>query len=242
MVHGAVHTALRRCPAPASLIRTIAHSGSACVSIDLPLDVFVRGADPQQVGRPVVITEQGYVCRVNPAAAELGVESGSSMSTALHISESLASFERNPDKERRTLDRLAQWAYQFTPAVSIQPPDSLLLEIGGCLKLWSGIDTLMSRIRSRVFRLGFNLTTGLGRTPLTAHLAAISNFGEGRIATPDNIGHLSVGDLSIETETIASLHNMGIRSIEQLLCFANEFAQPPVRHSFYRLPPAANRE
>lgn len=183
----------------------------------LPLEVFARGNE--QATAPIVITEGGRVCRLNEAAADLGIEMGSTMNTALSISEKLSSFERDPDKERVNLDRLAQWAYQFTPGVSVMPPASLVLEIGSCLKLWGGWEPLRDRIETGLHGLGFVPALGRGHTPLAARLGATAS--DDRIASIESIRSMSVdrlaSDPAIEPKHIADLHRMGIRTIGRLL-------------------------
>ena len=182
----------------------------------LPLEVFSRGAENEAM--PIVVTEGGRVCSLNEAAEGIGIEIGSTMNTALSVSESLASFERDTDKERINLERLAQWAYQLTPNVSVLLPDSLLIEAHSCLKLWGGIDSLLTKINEGLARLGFSPTIGQGRTPLAAHLAAVTRFSDaGHIADADSIGRLPVSNLAVDAATIDALDRMGVRTIGRLL-------------------------
>ena len=56
--------------------------------------------------------------------------------------------------EQESLDGLAAWAGSFTPAVSLQPPDGLLIEIGSCLRLHRGFKNLHRPGASRTQRNG----------------------------------------------------------------------------------------
>lgn len=184
----------------------------------LPLEVFARGADSERA--PIAVTENGRVCRLNDAAESLGVEPGSTMNTALSISESLTSFERDPDRERTNLERLAQWSYQLTPNISVLLPDCLLLEAQSCLRLWGGIDALLAKIEEGFANLGFIPTIGQGRTPLAAQLAAVSHFPD--VAGTDSIGRLPVYHLAVDASIIDALERMGIRTIGQVLALPTD--------------------
>ena len=63
--------------------------------------------------------------------------------------------------EGRELVSLACWMRKITPLVSLEPPRALVLEVGGSLKLWGGLDSI-----------GKALDRELGRRRLTAHLCA----------------------------------------------------------------------
>lgn len=52
------------------------------------------------------------------------------------------------------LTRLADWACQFTPTVSISPASALLLEIQGSLRLFHGLDALQAAVARGVAALG----------------------------------------------------------------------------------------
>src|SRR6267143_3812094 len=59
-----------------------------------------------------------------------------------------------------TLEHIAAWACQFTPKVSLEPPQGLLLEVEGSLRLFDGLERLLERLRE-----------GLDAMELTAQLA-----------------------------------------------------------------------
>ncbi|MBT4618900.1 MAG: DNA polymerase Y family protein, partial [Gammaproteobacteria bacterium] len=140
----------------------------------LPVEVFAR----HQVAKPVVVTIRQRVVAMNHQSEGIGIRIGSSMNTAYTISEDVVSFEREEDKELEKLTHLAQWAYQFTPNVSIKPPHSLLLDVAGCLKLFKGIDNLKKLIREGLDSLGFEVMMGVNGTPLAALLFAEAGLPE----------------------------------------------------------------
>ena len=142
----------------------------------LPIEIFTRGFRPEDSNRPIVILAQRKVSFRNHSAQELGINIGNSLDTAFTLSSQVASFERNEQKEFSTLSHLAQWAYQFTPNVTIRAPDCLLLDISGCLKLFNGLENLKLKIQSGLTSQGYEsvLTTNL--TPMASLCLAKSGL------------------------------------------------------------------
>ena len=196
----------------------------------LPLEIFSRddclygaaagalqrtaaGASP--TGTPVVITTRQRICYRNQVARDIGIRIGSSMDTAYTLSSEIVSFERNEEKEFSTLSYLAQWAYQFTPGVSIKAPHSLLLDIKGCLKLFGGLENLKSRIDGKLYELGYTANTGIHTTPLAALCFAEAGFAEAN--SIEALLSLPITCLRADEKIIESLKQMGIQNIGGLL-------------------------
>src|SRR3990167_6436643 len=96
----------------------------------LSLEVFSRGAAvPEALA---FVEKQGsrtWVIACNDAASACGVDVGMAASAAQALADGLIVRRRDPSAERESLAGLAVWAGRFTPSVSIEPPDGLLLEI-----------------------------------------------------------------------------------------------------------------
>lgn len=190
----------------------------------LPLEVFLRGISEEERSRPAVVLDRQRVMRLNQAAAGLGIETGNNMDTAYSLSDQIISFERNEEKEYAALAYLAQWAYQFTPNVSIKAPDCLLLDISGCLKLFNGLANLTAGIEQGLQGLGFAVVAGVHRTPLAATLCAHSRFTGDTL--PDDVAQslsgVPVRFLALDSEILESLLQMGITNLGQLLSLPAE--------------------
>lgn len=194
----------------------------------LPIEVF----DRHQQEKPVVITSRQRVVYMNRSAQKLGIKPGSSMNTAYTISEQVVSFERDEEKELATLSQLAQWAYQFSPNVSIKVPHSILLDITGCLKLFRGIKNLKAAISEGLNRLGFTAATGINGTPMSALCFAESGLAESSLAesgaekasieiipsdrVADSLHPIPIQFLRIDEHIQNTLHQMGISRCQQL--------------------------
>ncbi|MDZ7810357.1 MAG: DNA polymerase Y family protein [Arhodomonas sp.] len=94
------------------------------------------------------------------------------MSAARALSPWLRCHPRDPSTEARRLKQLAGWCRQFTPLISLQPPDALLLEIGASLRYFHGLEALCSRVEDGIQRLGHEPLLAVAPTPTAAWLFA----------------------------------------------------------------------
>ncbi len=200
---------------------------------NLPLEVFVRFGDSTEPERPVVVLERQRVMHLNQAAAKLDIQIGSSMDTAYTLADHVLAYERNADREQRSLEQLAQWAYQFTPQVCCQPPHSLLLNISGCLKLFDGLDNLINAVHQKLTEKGYSAQLGLSYTPSAAAMMARAGVvssdlnpalpaAETATETRHQLASLPIDLMATEPAVIQGLKQMGIQDMAAL----------------FRLPPA----
>jgi len=117
---------------------------------------------------PSALVSRGRVCCVDRAAAEAGVGRGQKLSTALGLAPGLAVFERDAARETAALTSLACWAGRFTPMVSVQAPNALLLEIGGCLRLFGGAEAIVAAVEAGCREQSYSLSWAAALTPLGA--------------------------------------------------------------------------
>ena len=101
---------------------------------------------------------------------------------------------------------IAAWACQFTPKVSLEPPQELLLEVQGSLRLHGGLAPLRERVAAGLLELGFSAAMAAARTPRAALWRA---RGEGR---PLEALPVEVTRLDVEF-----FRGIGIRTVGELL-------------------------
>jgi protein ImuB len=105
---------------------------------------------------PVVVVEaergQMHVIAASRAAAEAGIVSGTKLQTAMALEASVRVLERSPILERKSLESLAAWAETLTPTVSVEAPESLLLEVAGSLKLFGSLDVIKAKLHAELGR------------------------------------------------------------------------------------------
>jgi protein ImuB len=141
----------------------------------LPLDVFARAAAPADAARPFVVGSGGHYPRVvaaNAVARDAGIRAGQLVSGALALAPELLLRDRDSDGEARALAQLATWALTFTPMACSAPPDALVAEIGGSLRLFGGLPRLAARLTEGTHALGYATRVGIAPTPLAALLMA----------------------------------------------------------------------
>lgn len=187
----------------------------------LPIEVFSRGsASPL----PLAVTEkQGNrtgVIACNDAADELGVRPGMAESAAQALADGLVVRMRDQVAEQAALAGLAAWAGRFTPAVSLQPPNGLLLEIGSCLSLHRGLDNLREQVRSGIDALAYTANQACTPTALGAWLlaragadVALRELGDLEQA----LAALPVGLLDLPGDTLDGLDRVGAHTLGDCL-------------------------
>ncbi len=128
----------------------------------------------------VVVSGEGAQCEVvavDTAALGLGIRQGHGLNAAYALCPLLEVLPRDLDRELQMLQTLARLATQYTPWVSLEPPDGLLLEVRGSLRLLGGTRALLARWRQDLAQQGLTAALALTPTPWSALWAA-------RAATP----------------------------------------------------------
>lgn len=191
----------------------------------LPLEIFQRSRDRTAAAndaslRPFAVVENARLLMPDPEAVRLGLQPGMTLSAAYAICPGLTVRPRDRRQEAASLDSLALWAEQFTPTLSLAPPDALLLEIGGCLKLFDGLDALLGLVHAGMAQLGFDAIAACAPTPGAALMLARSGF-DAQIhdvaALRAQLGRLPVESLDVPLATLASLQRLGLRTIAECL-------------------------
>ena len=71
-----------------------------------------------------------------------------------------------PRLPAQALAPIAAWACQFTPKVSLEPPQELLLEVQGSLRLFGGFASLRQKLAAGLGQLGFGFNLAAAETDL----------------------------------------------------------------------------
>ncbi len=186
-----------------------------------PLEVFSRGTLAPE---PLVVAEKqgsrACVVACNEAAMNDGVRPGMPVSAAQALVTGLVVRWRVPAAEKESLAGLATWAARFTPSVSLQPPDGLLLEIGGCLRLHRGLDKLLSKVKDGLSALGYAAIQACAPTPHGAWLLA--KVGNGACIRDHTrlesiLATLPVGLLEQPLEVLEGLEMIGAHTLGECL-------------------------
>jgi protein ImuB len=194
----------------------------------LPIEVFLRGhADtpdaPGSAVPPFAVAEGHPPRRIllpDRKALHCGVQPSMGVSAAYGMAPDLLVRSRDIAQETAALEGLALWAEQFTPVVHLAEPDALLLEIGGCLRLFEGLENLTALVREGLAGLGFTATLACAPTPTGALLLARHGLETAFIDLPtlrDHLARLPLDGLDAMPATLAALRDMGVRTLGECL-------------------------
>ena len=186
----------------------------------LPLEVFARGR--QQAGALAVVEQLGgreQVSRCNAAAQACGISPGLSLPAALALYAGLAVQLRDRARERRALNELALWAYQFSARISFEP-SLLLLEVGASLRLFGGLPSLLKPLQRELGQIGYSAQHALAPTPTAAGLLARNRAGCRVLARDDlreALASLPLSRLTRDRNARSLIRHIGLNSIGDAL-------------------------
>ncbi len=187
----------------------------------LPLDIFARAQTPEDAAHPFVVSSGGHYPRVvvaNAAARETGIRAGQLISAALAFAPELRSRDRDEDAEAYALAQLATWALTFTPNAGLAPPDGIVAEIGGSLRLFSGLPQLVARLTEGAQVRGYTARLGLAPTPGAALLFARASHAQPVTTTaqlPQLLAPLPLALVDLDDTLRTTLGQAGITTFGQ---------------------------
>jgi protein ImuB len=188
---------------------------------ELPLEIFSRA---DNAPTPLAISSDGgnrarvLLCN-NPALAH-GIRAHMKVSAAYALSANLIVQPRNEAAEQVALEHIAAWATQFTPMVSLVPPRAMVLEIGGSLALFAGLENLLTRLKEGLKTLGYQARLGIAPTPLGATWLARAGAGDSvtdRRTLRTCLLSLPMRVLDLSSEVLAKLTDLGLHCIGDCL-------------------------
>jgi len=173
----------------------------------------------------VAVLHKQRIVRVNDYAAAQGIGVGMGTATARALAESgegesIALLEQDFEAEKRALQQLCCWAYSITPTLYSDRSDCLQLEIGGCLKLYRGLDTLLAEISHGISARGYSVKIGLAATPKAAWLLSFTEEGAALDAQRELSQRLAPLPLKLIVDfpkTVDSLRRAGLHTLGDIL-------------------------
>jgi protein ImuB len=181
-------------------------------------------------GQPLVavvdLERDGKVVRAcAPRARAAGVHAGMSINSALALLPSLQTLAREPRREKALLETVARRSLHFTPRVSLEPPDAILLEVRGSLRLFGGARALCQRLRHELTETtGATVRFAITPAPLASLWFARVSDDERTVLVRSREelgGRLASLPLAACTRwperTLQTLATMGVRTIGECL-------------------------
>lgn len=172
----------------------------------------------------VVVAKSANALRltaVDAEAAKLGLQAGLSLADARARVPELTVAEADPAGDRRRLAGLAEACRRYSPALAVEPPDGVALDVTGCERLFGGEAVLAQDLLRRVVRAGYAARLAVADNPALAF--ALSHHGRTSplIAPLGEAGRallrpLPPEALRLEPEAARTLHRLGLRTLGQL--------------------------
>jgi protein ImuB len=189
------------------------------------VEVHRLEAGAAQASRPLVLTRRVgsslIVEHVDVRAQQLGLRVGMTLGQAQAIVPESLALEHEPRQDRALLERLAHWALRFSPIVQPVEPDTLLLDITGCQRLFGSEANIARQAYDGLRAQGFHARAAIADTVGAA--CALASAGDDAIViaqsgqTSAYLAPLPPAALRIEPEVAARLDSLGVRTIGDLL-------------------------
>ena len=155
------------------------------------------------------------------AAERLGLAAGLALAQARAMHPTLTAVPEDQDADARLLDAIADACQRYTPLVAVDPPDGILLDIGGCAHLFGGEVNLRDDLLARMTRLGLSARAVIAATIGAASAAA--RFGDAATTADtsrdprERLAPLPLAALRLSDETVAALARLGLKRIGDIL-------------------------
>ncbi len=172
-----------------------------------------RAAPPDSTpATPFVLIEKQRgalrIVALSPGAAALGLVAGLPLADARARVPDLPAIFADAEHEAALVARLVGLCRRFTPSVSADPPQGLILDIAGCEHLFSGQQSLKSQCLEMISLHGVTACGAIAGTPDAAR--GLARFGG------DDVRLLPVEALGLGEDATLALQRSGLRSIGDL--------------------------
>jgi protein ImuB len=195
----------------------------------LPVLALLWGSRGAQAAPLVVVDPEDHHQRIIDAhqnAQAAGVRIGMTLAAALAVAPGIEPRPRDAARELQLMQRLAGLAAVFTPQVSIEAPDGLLLEIKSSITLFGGLRALCRQLRDAcradpvLAQIHAEPRFTLAPTALAALVAARAGarcFITDANVLPARLKPLPLTTLRWPAEQNARLTAMGVRTLGELM-------------------------
>lgn len=125
-------------------------------------------------------------------------------------------LESEHGKARELLSHLAEWMIRYTPFVSVDEPDGLILDTTGCTHLWNGEMEYLEHIRKKMATFGYTIRAAIADTIGAAW--ALARYGKAPKVVPsgkqyDALQDLPAAALRLDGDVLNRLRKLGLQRI-----------------------------
>jgi protein ImuB len=148
---------------------------------------------------------------VDPAAARLGIEPGTTLADARARVPELAAFDHAPYEDHRWLERFADGCARYTPWVMLDAPDGLVLDVTGCVHLFGSEAALAADAIARLDRLGVAAAHAFADNPDAAR--ALARWRVSAANQEEAVRRLPVAALGLDDQATLALKRAGLKTV-----------------------------
>jgi protein ImuB len=182
------------------------------------------GAAAPDGTRPVVLVgqhgRQRVVTAVNSVAAGMGLREGMPATKAQALVPDLVVQHADPDADGAALERLAVWALRYSPVVSIDLPDGIVMDTSGADHLHGGEEAMASDVGSRLRHAGIGARVAISDTWGASHAFARFSGGVATVVPPGPvvpaIERLPIAALRLPADVVHELRRLGFDRVRDL--------------------------
>ena len=157
---------------------------------------------------------------VDAAGRRAGLFVGQKATDAQALVPGLVTAEAEPEADAQALTELADWCVRFSPAVALDPPDSLFLDVTGVAHLWGGEAALVKDFRARLGANGLAVRVAVADTPGAAWALAHQGEHPETVVPPGQqiawLARLRPSALRLEPQAAAQIERLGLKILAQL--------------------------
>ncbi len=173
---------------------------------------------------PFVLTSPDHgrmiITGANVQAQTQGVDTGMAVADARVMILSLEAADDDAALAQRLLNNLARWFIRYSPVVSIDLPDGLILDATGCAHLWGGEKQYITEIHRRLHEFGYHTQIAMADTIGAAW--AVARFGKQvtvieMTKQQEALLNLPPAALRLEADTVERLEKLGLRQISSFI-------------------------
>jgi len=192
----------------------------AIVFPKLLLEVFTHHQPQQSAVLIQDVKSQPLIYAATAAAEKTGINTGMALGAAYALCPDVMVYHYDVYAENNRLEQLALWATRFTPRLSIQSPNALLLEVRGSLKFFGGLRKLLAGI-SGDLNQHWRHQHCLAVSPTPAASLLLASSGITAVVSSKEklrsaLGALPVRSLPLNEKQFKQLYNTGVRVLRDL--------------------------
>lgn len=155
---------------------------------------------------------------IDLTASQLGLIAGMSLADARARTPRLLTVTHRPDRDAALLDHVLEDFSRFTPMISLDPPNGLVLDVTGCAHLFGGETGLFQAVRQRAKAARLDMRASMAGTAQCAR--ALARFGAEGVFDPGQdrnaVLQLTVAALELSEKDEQALRRAGLKRLVDL--------------------------